>query len=273
MEETTQQPIETTQKPKRSKTRSPVVPIVQEWSEEKYEFLRGYLPRRPEIGVWSEEKFLEFFDFTLFFIEPVGKEEKFKISYEKLAHIYSIAHDRPSLQEFLVRLNQKDPKGFFLKIQAFARAVVGFLKYNPSFITEAIEAKIKDHVRLNWGLTSYRTQTIKTGQQITAPHNIDTTSVNRRMVGTKDAETIFMQSLLKVSDLFYHIAKSIKPQDLEELSIQEKIASLSKLSFIINAVKGYKPNVSAFTQINIVNSSREDLEKAILKYGQDNEAS
>lgn len=86
---------------------------------------------------------------------------------------------------------------------------------------------------------------------------------------TINPEKRFLGSLLTVSEVFYEVADSITDEDIQAMSIKDKIAALSKLSFILNVAKNYKPN-NVFNQVNVFGSSRKELEKAILDYADGN---
>jgi hypothetical protein len=95
----------------------------------------------------------------------------------------------------------------------------------------------------------------------------DTTKpTTSRKVTTQNVEQIYMESIVRTTELYSTLVKSIKKKDLEELNTKDKISALSKLADINKQMRTFKPNAGVFNQINVFGAQREDLEKAILDF-------
>ena len=77
-----------------------------------------------------------------------------------------------------------------------------------------------------------------------------------------------VMAMNRVIELYQKIGVSITDEDLMELSVNEKINALQKLSYIHATTKKFKPNMQ-FIKINTTKASTEKLEDALLKFNED----
>jgi hypothetical protein len=240
--------------------------------------VRGTLPRRREVAEWKEKQFLDFFEFVEHFCE----ERKGTVSVIVTKEKWAKAEEVLSLpyhpwQEILYRIDRltKDTRfhsgSIYIRIAAYNRAVLGYLKNNPAAVTDAMRKAIEPNPRLNWCLSHYKDATTKIGAEIVLPATTDATGVYPKPIAQRSPDRMMLEGQLHVFNLFEIIAASIKPKDVKDLDVRDKISALQKLSFIFNAAKSFKANSQTFINLNVHSAKKEELEKALLDFGRHKE--
>lgn len=245
-----------------------------------YRAIRGTLPRRREIADWPESQFLSFFEFIEHFcsfnkrvdtISVIVTKEKWAIAEKVLDLPYH------PWQEILYRIDRltKDTKfhsgSIYIRIAAYNRAVLGYLKNNPAAVTDAMRKAIEPNPRLNWCLKHYDDKETKIGAEIVLPHTTDATGSYPKPIAQRSPDKIMLEGQLQVFNLFEMIAKSVKANEIKDMDVRDKISALQKLSFIFNVAKSFKANSQTFINLNVNAAKREDLEKALLDFGKHKE--
>lgn len=236
----------------------------------KYRAILGQLPKRPDIMKWPESHFLDFFSMVNFLTTPKGI---IKLTPDTLKALEdSILPHPPSFKtEVLYRVNQfttdpsSNPRKFFYKFTTFIRCVGYAIKTNPILITPAMEDVIKNNPRLSWMLATYKDVTTGIGAPITVPDRNDATTIRGKKLPTStDPQTRFMESLLRLSNMFEVLTKSLSKKDIRGLNAKEKFVILAKIYPMLAEARKFKPNSQVFQQINVYKGGREELEEAIL---------
>jgi hypothetical protein len=71
--------------------------------------------------------------------------------------------------------------------------------------------------------------------------------------------------------IFKNLTRTIKPQDMKNISTKDKIALASKLFLALNkGLSGKSPNTVVFKQMNIGTAGARELEQAVLDYAKNN---
>jgi hypothetical protein len=243
-----------------------------------YRAVRGSLPSRRDVAEWDEKKFLDLFDFINLFIQPNRKSVSVIVTKEKWLAAEKVL-DLPyhPWQELLYRIDRltKDTRfnsgSCYIRIAALNRAVLGYLKNNPAAISDEMRKIIEPNPRLNWCLRVYTDTTTKIGADIVLPNTTDATGVYPKPIAVRSADKIMLEGQRHVFNLFELIASSIKPKDVKDMDVRDKIAALQKLSFIFNVASKFKANSQTFINLNVNAAKREDLEKALLDFGRHKE--
>ena len=230
----------------------------------------GKLFRQIDIAKWDEQRLLDFFGYTDHFRTLEDGVPHFRVNQKKLDEMLQTTN--PFWQEINKRIGKDKSPAFYLKFATQVRMVCQFLRNHPSYVTKQVENKVKGHPQMEWCLEYAEAQKTDMGIEVVTANNIVPEGRKTVQIPTKNPEQVFLNSLMKVTDVFYEIAASIKKGDITDMDVQEKINSLSKLSFILNIAKSYKPN-RVFQQFNIYQADRDTLEKNILKYATENEQS
>ena len=239
-----------------------------------YLAVAGTLPRHYEVAQWSAEQYALFFDMVNHFTDDGGT---LRCTPPKIAAFEEANMEKsynPFVTELLYRMDafHKDPKSsnvkFLRRLQAIIRTVGSYVKKNPSVLNEELVDKVKDNPRMNWMLINYAETQTKLGP-VVMPHNVETTTFQRKATGPgANPQVKLIEAMTNLSDMFVTLSKSVSKKELREMSAKDKIAALSKLSFIFSESRKFKPNVGVFNQINIYKSDKESVEKALLEYAE-----
>lgn len=226
--------------------------------------VQGVLFTKKDIESWPTDKYLDFFRFFSFFID----DGVVKVTDEKRAEMekyFEIPHH--PYHEFLWRINcfvlnpKATSKMFYNRLAASQRLIGMYLKENPSIISGEMRDVLSTNVKFQWMLPEKQPGLPSTDliDPANMPTDIQTTDIT------------ITNTLTKTAGVFNEIVDSIKRKDINSLSLKEKISALKSLSFIFTQVRQMKPESKVFNNINIIKASREDLEKAVLNFGEDNE--
>lgn len=242
----------------------------------KFRAIQGSLPRMSELYDWDERKTLAFLNWAASFLNEdktrfVFTEATIKEAEKKL--------EQPTCpeQEFLYRINlfttdlDATPRKFFYKFNTFLRNVLNYLKQNPVYITEEMKAVLESSPRMAWALSHFKTVETKVGSEVTVRDTNDVTQIARRTVKQDTPEVLMLEGMYAVANLFTELAKSIKPKDIKNMNARDKFTALAKLIPMFRVQQNFKPNSAVFQQFNIYKAEKDDLEKAILEYADDNE--
>jgi hypothetical protein len=244
-----------------------------------YRAVRGHLPRRRDLAEWKEGQFLDYLLFVEHFcqVNPKTNDISVIVTKEKWLQAEKTL-DLPyhPWQEYLYRIDRltKDTKfhagSCYIRIAAFNRSVLGYLKNNPAAVTDKMRAAIEPNPRLNWCLKHFKVEE-HGGADIVMPETSDTTGKFVAPISQRSPDKVMLEGQLQVFNLFELIAKSIKASDIKDLDVRDKISALQKLSFIFNVSAKFKANSQTFINLNVNAAKREDLEKTLLDYAKHKE--
>lgn len=234
--------------------------------------IKGELPRKNEIVDWSEAKLMALLRFALHFIE----NDAFSVTGEKRQAAEARVSEEPFWAEFLMRIDRPvgkfQNKDFQLRLMSLVRVPLTWLKSNPHAVTEEMRALMEPTPRLNWALKSFEQKETKIGVPIVAVENRETTDPSRPNRSPDSSnltlpEVQYNRSILQMTSILMDLTRSIKAADLKKMKVEDKIKHANAiLQTLQKQFANYKPNVQVFKQINIHNAGRDDLEKAVLDY-------
>lgn len=236
-----------------------------------YEGIRGKLLTKKDVVLWKQERFYDFIKFCLLFSEGEGEQTVLTATKDKLRKLerkYLVGHYHP-FQEFFFRIDRSALEKDFEAIKFTNRfsnmrlLVLKYVKENPQHIDDELRALVENNPRLNWCLSLVKVEETRMGPIVVADRDID----GRFSASgpTITADTLMLDSIAKVAGLVNMIAGSVTPQEIQKMKVNDKFSALSKLSFVYNIGRNFKPNNNIFKQVNIINAKPEDLERALLE--------
>lgn len=238
--------------------------------------VRGQNWKKRDIQEWNEKTYLQIFDVVHRFTVLKGLTSVIKITSEGLMKFEQDAFSGqfPLLEELAVRMNQlttdqhATPRTFFLKFSSLIRLIGAYIREHPSVVTEEMKKSMETNPRLSWMLEHYVKKETKMGVSLIGERKLDGLQGRHEVVNNPDPNIIFMESVMKATDLTHRLIKGIKSTDLKELSTKERISLGFAGVKMLSAMKSYKPNIGVFNQINIKAAGREELEEAMLNLNQ-----
>lgn len=233
------------------------------------------LMRTEEMDSWDDKKFSDFFVFQDFFY---GKDGKIHATKEIVQAVQQYKLASPFIVEMLEKINVPlDPKKpeewnyrkFFMKLQVIIRVVKNRIKGKPGILLPSLVKAQLEKKHCEWMKEVYEND--GTPKLITALTN----KKPKDLLILPDEEISPGQKLInaigKVADVYDMIAGSIKPEDIQRLDTKDKINALQKLSYLYSAMKKTPPKNLNFIKINTKTGGKEELESALLDFGNDEE--
>lgn len=221
-----------------------------------------------EISEWKESQFVDFFRFASIFTttrdDAPGTKYVFNKTVVELANSYLDTDEEPHFKEIARRINETDPKKYFLHLSKMVYAVCGFLKRNPAFVTENVEAQMKGNSKFEWALRHYKEMQTDAGGTTISPDSTQRAMRLAPQIRGREVEIMLMEAQLKIIDIYWHLAKSISRKDIQDLSTKDKLTYIKEIAPILKQNRIIKP-----TNVNIFNASKdsvEELEKSLLDY-------
>lgn len=244
----------------------------------KFRAVKGVLPKKIEIVDWSTDKIhslLIYASLALRDREYRGKIDKTFVLDEQFRETVK-QYDNAYFEEFSARLDilNVSSLGAVGRLSNMVRTVLSYVKSNPHVVTESIEAMLKTTKRFSWALNNFKSETTKIGAEIVSVDNEETTQLDRRNADQRQTnltlpEIQFNQSLLYLSSLLQSMLKGIKKKDLESLDAKDRLRlAIPMIATMSKALNVKKPQSLIFKKLTINTSNKDDLEKAILEYGQ-----
>ncbi len=235
-------------------------------------------PTKRELSSWTESQWITFLRFCEFYI--VTKEDgkvSISITKEKWKHGEEFLKmpDHP-FQEFLYRINfftfdsNASEKKFYFKLVSMMKFVLGFLRVNPSIVSEEMKKIIEPNPRLNWCLK--QTKIVETvAGEIVVPDKLDRvesdTKGNNQSIASYDQQ--LQESMIKTTNLLDRLVAQAAGRDLSKMETKDLLLAIGRMSWVFSAGRQMKPNKMVFKQLNINKAGREELEKAMLDFNQD----
>lgn len=243
----------------------------------KFLAVKGATPKAAEMAEWKEEHFLQFFQVVNFFTEQSGSTQVVKVTMDKVKALEDQIFHGESFEgfkaEILYRIDAfakeptTNPKKFYNRLAVMIRCIGKYVKENPSVVTEKLFEEAKNNDRINWCLMNFTTTKTRTGVDVVIPHTQDTTSFVPRKTSNADPQVKLLDSITYLSDVYLTIAKSLKKKDLQKMDAKDKIAALSKLSFILEMARKPRHTIGVLNMINATKENKEKLEEALLNFG------
>jgi hypothetical protein len=231
---------------------------------EIYQPFKGLMFKTKELGHFTSAHWIYFLNFSSLLIGTDSKgDEAFTVTKEKIAQIeeYMKIPQHP-YQEFLYRIDRFSdsytPRDFYVRFQTMVRMLLTYLKRNPSSVSPEMKEIMEQYPeRLGWALKQYEVVTLENGDEV-VERNVDTPDGPIKVTSIQEK---MQNSLLQIADIMETLSSSFTKTELKSLDVKEKIAALSKLSYIFDVAK--KGKVGSVTQINF-NAPTKDLEKQML---------
>lgn len=247
--------------------------------ENKYRAVQGVLFRNADMGKWEPEKFDRFFHFLERFYD--SEKAKISVTNDKIQMMEKEMRDPECTHvEFMYRIDRwftTDQESVFLskkfypRMATMMRIVIGYVKLHPTVLTQEIIDRIKDKPQFSWCLNTFKTKTTDIGAEVIEVDNVAFEGNKLVQGGAKgrNPELMMMETMVQSMSLIETILKSIDKKELMKMSVKDKIGALQKLFPVYGIMKNFKPNGNVFKQINIYSAGRDELEKAILDFGDD----
>lgn len=240
--------------------------MIDKIAEDPNRAVKGKSLNYAELSDWTPEKFISFFDF-ISFISVYTKEAS--ITPEVLTQIQNHPN-KEFLARFDIPFNEYAPQIIARRIRDVVMqlsSIVGrFLKENPGLMTESMLEVTNRIPRFKSLSAHFKVVQTDTGAIVIEPNNA--VEYIPQAVKSANAEVGLMEVVLKTTNVINIILDSINPRDIKSMETKDKIAALQKLSFIFTHSKQVKGNTNTFNKINIVNASKDDLEKAVMEFTQ-----
>jgi hypothetical protein len=180
--------------------------------------------------------------------------------------------DHP-FQEFLYRINffTFDPnaseKKFYFKLVSMMKFVLGYLRINPSIISDEMKKIIEPNPRLNWCLR--QTKVVATGiegVEVVVPDTKETTGIVHSNQHIANYEHQLQETMIKTVNLLNRLVETVAKKDLNKMETKDLLLAIGRMSYVFSIGKQIRPNKTVFTQININKAGREELENAMLNF-------
>lgn len=225
--------------------------------------------RKADIDTWDHQRFYDFFMFCLHFERFERETANLEVTLDKIKRLEkeTLHLEEHPYQEFIFRIDRLTVKDDFnimefnRRMQMMILAVGKYVKERPHIIDDRIRILISNNARLNWCLSLVKEQATEAGTTIVVPYKHDDKG---NIVTQASPDTIMMESIANVTSLIREISGSFTKAELKKMSTKDRISALSKLSFIYNIGKNFKPNRNVLKQINIIHGNTEDIEKSLL---------
>lgn len=238
--------------------------------EDQFKSIRGRSYSYPEYEKFPEEKWLSLFRFfEAYLYKKEDGEDAWECSKERLDFIETVAASATSpafYGEFLARIDRPAEttasSAFILKINSLCQNSCAFLKKNPRFITGEMVTILENHKKkMGWALDQYKTVSTPAGDIVQRDDNF---GGKTRNIELPSLQAKVYDSMLRLADLYNLILDDIKPEDVKNLALADRLKLLRSLSFVF-ALSNKKVVNNHFTQINM-NKTAKDQEKAMLEY-------
>lgn len=244
-------------------------------ADTKWKVVISKSPTKRELSAWTEKQWITFLRFCEFYI--VTKEDgkvSISITKEKWAEGEEVLKmpDHP-FHEFLYRINfftfdsNASQKKFYFKLVSMMKFILGYLRVNPSLVSDEMKKIIEPNPRLNWCLK--QTKVIETAiGDIVVPDKMDRVEGDKKGSNQNIAsyEQQLQESMIKTTNLLDRLVGEAAGRPLNKMETKDLLMAIGRMSWVFSAGRQMKPNQQIFNQINIHKSSREELESAILNF-------
>lgn len=189
---------------------------------------------------------------------PGVKQWSFRKDRIKEVNTFIFSGENQYFKEFAERIDEVEPRPYFLKVCSLVDHVGGFIKRNPSFLTSRLKDTVEANPKFAWVAHQVKKLETTAGIEIIVP-----TSVGGDIRG-RDVEIVLMEAQLKAVDLYNKLLNSISAFDIREMSPKDKFGAIKDLAPLVKREKLWKPNnVNVFLQNR---ESAEKLEQSLLDY-------
>lgn len=247
--------------------------------ERSFKRMEGVLPKKPEIGEWSEPRIRAFFQFADFFMKVGEKGIVYNVSDETIAAAWETNEEY--WLEFLHRLTPKKQEelkakrlnAFRTRLMNFIRTVGAWLKANPHAISPELELIMRANPRFSWALDTFVETEAGIGGMIVMPNgvmeSVDPTLGNQNPNQTNRQLPVvqYQNSLAKAVSLLQELIGSIDRTQMKALPTKEKLKlALHMIDTLGKTMKDSPVQKSVFNTLILQKGGREELEKSMLEY-------
>lgn len=241
--------------------------------QNKWKVVESKSPTKRELSTWTEKQWITFLQFCLFFINE-KEDGTFTVAVTKekwvQAEIFLSMPDHP-FQEFLYRINfftfdpKATPKKFWYKLTAMMKVTLGYLRINPSIISDEMKKIIEPNPRFNWCLKQTKVVDSPIGE-IVVPDTTETVTHVHTNQSIATYEHQLQEAMIKSTNLLTRLVETLGKKDLNKMDTKDLLMAVGRMSWIFSAGRQMKPNSQVFKQINIHSADRDTLEKAMLDF-------
>lgn len=240
--------------------------------------LAGYLLRTDDIVKWNAETWNEYFQFSDFFYDAKGK---IIVNQETVDAVEQYRTVSRFIDEMLVRIDRPFDEDmdlkvwknqFFMRLNNLMRTVKVTIQKFPELLIPLVVEQQRSKVQFAWMNKIYNAE----GKVINAnvgggvPEILQGTDMEIIPPSDVGASQRLLNAMDKVAEVYDNLANSITPKEIKSMNVKDRIAALQKLSYIHTANKKFKPNMN-FIKINTNKGGREELEAALLDFGNEEE--
>jgi len=234
--------------------------------------IKGELPRKRDTHEWSEEKLFQFISFAKFFID---EEDRLNPTKETIEAAEVRAPEENFWDEFMLRMDTPSDEvvKFRMRMMNAVRAVLGWLKDNPHAITKEMEELMETSKRLNWAISPFQTKEVD-NQSVVSMDKRETTDENLanqapNVTNPSTPESQYALARKKTISLFKELVESIDRKEIRKMPIDKKLKFVeSFLRTLEKGESGKNANTFIFKNVNVNNSTREELENSFIDYAQ-----
>jgi len=245
----------------------------------KLRVIKGKMPTKGSCVDWSDEKFLQFAKFVNFWVE----DGKFTVSQEKRKTCEFMARgdDWPFWDEFMARidmptsLKDNNLKRFQMRLITLSRIPLAWIKDNPHALTEELRKELEVSQRTSWALEAIVDKKTLMGNTTPGMNNDETTNKGTdnqfpQVTNPTSPEAQYASGIKRMASMFRELVDSVNRREFKHLPMDKKLRAIDAFAKTLEKVtSGKRPTSLVFKQLNINKAGRDDLEKAILEYSQD----
>lgn len=225
---------------------------------------------------WGSAKILTLIQFADFFTE----DGKFAITVPNIEAARRRALEEDFWDEFIARINVVPGqdggtvKKFANRFMSMVRVTLSWLKSNPYAVTVEMFEIMEKNPRMQWAASAFKTVETEMGVQVVLRDNNENTDIGRSNVDptVSNAATPaakFEQAKLNMTSMLLALSKSIPADQIAKMSAKDRIMAFDKLlNTATKIMGGGRPSTLILNKININKATKEDLESAILGYGE-----
>lgn len=243
-----------------------------------YTQIEGKIWKLDEIAMWPASKFEDFFVFLDFF----WVEGKMIATLDVILMLEEYSKAGSSCAEYVHRIgmytlngemSNPDRHKYRMRLGTMYRLVQKYLKEKaPGVLSPITAKKYRFKVQYEWLRELYddngNVKFVSQNEPETVHGDVVPVSQETQIVPQQGPlSQRLLGAIEKVITVYEAIAESITIEDIKKMKATEKVAALNKLSYIHTNFGKMKTPVK-FTQINIGKASKEELEKQMLDFGE-----
>lgn len=217
----------------------------------------------------SAEELIKYFDFLdVFYVAgklSVTNERLLDIQEQMRDPAYPFAEHMYRINSFITPDTIDFNRNFFIRLTTVSRTLVGFFKKNPEYLSGELHEHLRNKPQYDWVATTFGVSRV-VADIINVGDTRETVPSNKTIV---TAERRLIDAMDDIARIYEIVAKSITEAQIKAMPVKDRIDALAKLAGITNKNTKGKGASQKFQQINIYKDSKEDLEKSLLDFAEE----